>query len=51
MAEMLEYASSLTSMTGGQGEFTMEFSHYEENPAQVREKISAAATAAKAEAT
>ncbi len=51
MAEMLEYASSLTSMTGGQGEFTMEFSHYEEAPAQVREKIIAEANAAKAEAT
>ena len=51
MAEMLEYASSLTSMTGGQGEFTMEFSHYEEAPAQVREKIIAEANAAKTEAT
>jgi elongation factor G len=51
MAEMLEYASSLTSMTGGQGEFTMEFSHYEEAPAQVREKIIAEAEAAKAEAS
>jgi elongation factor G len=51
MAEMLEYASSLTSMTGGQGEFTMEFSHYEETPAQVREKIIAEANAAKAEAS
>jgi elongation factor G len=51
MAEMLEYASSLTSMTGGQGEFHMEFSHYEEAPAQVREKIVAAANAAKAEAS
>jgi elongation factor G len=51
MAEMLEYASSLTSMTGGQGEFTMEFSHYDEAPAQVREKIIAEANAAKAEAS
>jgi elongation factor G len=51
MAEMLEYASSLTSMTGGQGEFHMEFSHYEEAPAQVRDKIIAEANAAKAEAS
>jgi elongation factor G len=51
MAEMLEYASSLTSMTGGQGEFTMEFSHYEETPAQVREKIIAEANATKADAS
>jgi elongation factor G len=51
MAEMLEYASSLTSMTGGQGEFHMEFSHYEEAPAQVREKVIAEANASKAEAS
>jgi elongation factor G len=48
---MLEYASSLTSMTGGQGEFHMEFSHYDEAPAQVRDKVVAAAEAAKAAAS
>ncbi len=48
MAEMLEYASALTSLTGGQGEFHMEFSHYDEAPAQVREKIIAEANAARA---
>jgi elongation factor G len=48
MAEMLEYASALTSLTGGQGEFHMEFSHYDEAPAQVREKIIAEASAARA---
>ena len=36
MSEMLEYASTLTSITGGQGEFHMEFSHYYEAPAHVR---------------
>jgi elongation factor G len=51
MAEMLEYASSLTSMTGGQGEFHMEFSHYDEAPAQVREKIVAEAQAATAQSS
>ncbi len=51
MAEMLEYASSLTSMTGGQGEFHMEFSHYDEAPAHVREKVVAAAEKAKTEET
>ena len=45
MSEMLEYASSLTSITGGQGEFHMEFSHYDEAPANVREKVIAVATA------
>jgi elongation factor G len=39
MAQMLSYAPDLTSMTGGKGSFTMEFSHYEEVPAQIREKI------------
>ena len=43
MAQMLSYAPDLTSMTGGKGSFTMEFSHYEEVPAQIREKITAAA--------
>jgi len=49
MSEMLEYASTLTSVTGGQGEFSMEFSRYEETPAHVREKIIAEANAAKKE--
>ena len=43
MAEVLTYASDLTSMTGGQGAFSMEFSHYEEVPAAIREKIVAEA--------
>ena len=47
MSEMLEYASALTSITGGQGEFHMEFSHYDEAPAQVREKVVAEAAAAR----
>ena len=36
-------------ITGGQGEFHMEFSHYDEAPAQVREKVVAEAAAAKSE--
>lgn len=39
MAEMLDYASVLTSLTGGKGAFHMAFSHYEEVPAQLRDKI------------
>ncbi|SHN51110.1 elongation factor G [Desulfovibrio litoralis] len=39
MNEILRYASDLRSMTGGQGTFTLEFSHYEEAPPQVVEKV------------
>jgi elongation factor G len=45
MAEMLEYASALTSLTGGKGAFHMEFSHYDEMPAQQRDKVIAEARA------
>ena len=38
-AEILLYALDLTSMTGGRGTFTVKFSHYEEVPAQIAEKI------------
>ncbi len=39
MAEFLTYAPDLRSMTGGRGVYTMEFSHYDEVPAQIAEKI------------
>ncbi len=39
MSEVLEYAPTLRSMTGGQGTFVMEFDHYEECPPQVAEKV------------
>lgn len=39
MAEIQTYANDLTSMTGGLGMFTIGFSHYEEVPAQITEKI------------
>ncbi len=41
MNEVLRYAPDLRSMTGGQGVFTMEFSHYEEAPAPVVDKVTA----------
>ena len=37
--EVLQYAPTLTSMTGGRGSFTIEFAHYEEVPAHLQEKI------------
>jgi elongation factor G len=43
MAEVLKYAPDLNSKTGGRGTFTMEFSHYEEVPAQLSEKVIALA--------
>ncbi|MEA4855965.1 MAG: elongation factor G [Solidesulfovibrio sp.] len=39
MAEMQEYAKTLSSMTGGQGAFTMAFDHYEECPPPIAEKV------------
>jgi len=44
-AEVLLYAADLTAMTGGLGRFTVAFSHYEEVPAQIAEKIVAASQA------
>jgi elongation factor G len=43
LAEMLEYDSRLRSITGDRGDYSMEFSHYEEAPAHIQEKIVAEA--------
>jgi elongation factor G len=39
LSEFLTYAPDLRSMTAGRGMYTMEFSHYDEVPAQIAEKI------------
>jgi elongation factor G len=39
LAEMLSYGSTLRSITQGRGSFHMEFSHYEEVPRNLQEKI------------
>ncbi len=44
MAEILRYAPDLTSVTGGRGSYSVSFSHYEEVPAQLAEKIIEEAT-------
>lgn len=41
-SEVLLYSLDLTSMTGGRGTFLTKFSHYEEVPGQIAEKIIAA---------
>ncbi len=38
-AEVLKYAPDLRAMTAGRGMFTMKFSHFEEVPGQLQEKI------------
>jgi elongation factor G len=39
MAEMLTYAPDLRALTGGQGDYTMEFLRYEEVPAHLAQKV------------
>jgi len=39
MAEMLTYAPDLRSITGGQGDYTLEFLRYEEVPGHLAQKI------------
>jgi elongation factor G len=43
MAEMLSYAPDLRSLTGGQGEYTLEFLRYEEVPSHLAQKVVAKA--------
>jgi elongation factor G len=45
MAEMLSYAPDLRAITGGQGEYTLEFLRYEEVPAHLAQKVVATARA------
>ena len=51
MAEMLTYEQQLTSATGGRGSYHMEYSHYEEAPSHVQQKIIAAWRAEKGQET
>jgi len=39
LAEVLRYAIDLKSITQGRGSFTTDFSHYEEVPAHLTQKI------------
>lgn len=49
MAEILSYAPDLRSMTSGRGTFQLEFSHYEEVPHHIADKIIQEAKQAQAE--
>jgi elongation factor G len=44
MAEMLTYAPDLRSITGGQGDYTLEFQRYEEVPGHLAPKVVAEAS-------
>jgi elongation factor G len=39
MSEMLTYAPDLRAITGGQGDYTMEFERYEEVPSHLANKV------------
>ena len=47
LAEMTQYNSRLRSVTGGQGSYTMELSHYDPVPGNVQQQIVAAAAKGK----
>ena len=46
-AELFKYVTELRSMTGGRASFEMEYSHYEQVPAQIATKVATEALAAK----
>lgn len=48
MSEVLSYSPDLRSMTSGRGSFTVAFSHYEELPAHLADKVIKDAEAARA---
>jgi len=49
LAEVMQYNSQLRSVTGGQGSYAMELSHYEPVPGNVQQQIIAAAAKDKAQ--
>ncbi len=50
LSEMSDYHSRLSSITGGQGSYAMEFSHYETVPSNLQQQIAEAAKKAREEA-
>jgi elongation factor G len=49
-AEMIRYSIDLRSITGGRGAFTMRFSHYEEVPSHIADRVIAEVRREKEEA-
>jgi elongation factor G len=49
MAEVLDYAPDLRAITGGRGDYTMEFLRHEEVPSHIAQKVVAEAKAAEEE--
>jgi elongation factor G len=49
MAEVLEYATQLKAITGDRGDYTVEFSHYDEVPQHLMERVVAELKKAKGE--
>ena len=49
LSEITTYARTLSSMTGGQGSYAMEFSHYDVVPPNVQQEILAKSKMAKEE--
>ena len=41
LAEVMQYQSTLKSITGGQGSYVMELSHYEETPPNIQQQVAA----------
>jgi len=39
LAELLDFSARLSALTSGRGYFTMKFSHYQEVPPDVQQKI------------
>jgi elongation factor G len=50
MSEVLTYSQSLTSLTGGRGDYHMSFARYEEVPPHIAQKVIAEAKQEKEEA-
>jgi len=45
MAEVLDYARDLRAITGGRGDYTMEFARHEEVPSHLAQRVISAASA------